>query len=324
MHPKFKKNFVRKNLPNGKSNPKYVDLLTEDKKINNQEFVCLSFISPEKIIKQKEIYYFEEFVKRWNFNKSLEKFTQFLNFISVKYDISFESLTTDMKEFVEEEKANIYSSVSDDYKTFIERNEDSLEKKYMEANSFQTCTRGLKVRGCYPTQEDAELRCKLLREKDPHHDIFVGPVGVWIPFDPDAYKTGKVEYMEEELNQLMSNKENNEKRAKEEFDNRIKETKQKAINENKKLAEKTGNRLTQTIENIGDIDKIEKDINALSVNATENDLKTKISTIERDIINSNVNIENIDKILFDDKDVVVGETDHGQSLLISGPFAKKK
>lgn len=320
MHPKFKKNFERKKLPNGKPNPKYIDLLEEDKKINNQEFVCISFVSPEKIIKKKELFYFEEFVKQWNFNKSLEKYSQFLNFISVKYDLSFESLTQDMKDFVEEEKQNIYMSVSDDYKTFIEKNEDGLEKVYLEKNAFQTCTRGLKVRGCYPTQADAELRCKLLREKDPNHDIFVGPVGVWIPFDPDAYKTGKVEFMEEELNQLMTNKEANEQRAKEEFDQRIKETKQKALNENKIMAEKTGNKLTQTADNIGGIESIEKDINNLSVN-TEN---IKMSTIERDIANSGVNIDNIDKILFDDSDVVIGKTDHGQSLLKSGPFAIKK
>lgn len=319
MHPKFKKNFVRKNLPNGKPNPKYVDLLDEDKKINNQEFVCLSFISPEDIIKKKELYYFEEFVKQWNFNKSLEKFTQFLNFLSVKYDLPFESLTTDMKEFIDEEKKNIYMSVSDDYKTFIEKNEDAMEKAYLEKNAFQTCTRGIKVRGSYPTQEDAELRCKLLREKDPNHDIFVGPVGIWIPFNPDAYKTGRVEFMEEELNQLMANKANNEKRAKEEFDDRIKETKEKAMEENRKMAEKTGNRLTQTNENIGDIDTIEKDLSALTINPD----KIKMSTIERDIVNSGLNLSNIDQVLFDDTNVVVGKTDHGQSRLISGPFAPK-
>lgn len=322
MHPKFKKNFPRKNLPNGKPNPKYVDLLDEDKKINNQEFVCLSFISPEKIIKQKELFYFEEFVKQWNFNKSLEKFTQFLNFVSVKYDISFEKLSQDMKEFVDEEKTKIYNSVSDDYKTFIDKNEESLEKTYLSQNEFQTCTRGIKVRGSYPTLQDAEMRCKLLREKDPAHDIFVGQVGVWMPFDPDAYKTGKVQYMEEELNQLMTNKKLNEQRAKEEFDDRIKETKQKALEENIKIAEKTKNRLTQTKENIGitDIDDIENDINSISL---KND-RIKLSTIERDIANSGVTIENIGEVLFDDTNVVVGKTDHGQSLLVSGPFASKK
>ena len=41
-----------KYLPDGKENPKYADLLEEDKPIAGQKFVCLSFVSPEKIIKQ--------------------------------------------------------------------------------------------------------------------------------------------------------------------------------------------------------------------------------------------------------------------------------
>ena len=46
-------------------NTKYIDLLDEDKPISGQKFVCLSFISPENIIKNKELFYFNEkfFVK---------------------------------------------------------------------------------------------------------------------------------------------------------------------------------------------------------------------------------------------------------------------
>jgi len=41
--------FERK-MVNGKENPKYVDLLEEDKPIAGQKFVCVSFVSPENII----------------------------------------------------------------------------------------------------------------------------------------------------------------------------------------------------------------------------------------------------------------------------------
>ena len=33
----------------GTANPKYVDLLEEDKPISGQKFVCVSFVSPENI-----------------------------------------------------------------------------------------------------------------------------------------------------------------------------------------------------------------------------------------------------------------------------------
>ena len=89
-----------KYLPDGKENPKYVDLLEEDKPIAGQKFVCLSFVSPEKIIKQKEEFLYEEFIKQWDFKKSMEKFTQFLNFVAFKYpSLSFDKLMADFNDF---------------------------------------------------------------------------------------------------------------------------------------------------------------------------------------------------------------------------------
>jgi delta-aminolevulinic acid dehydratase/porphobilinogen synthase len=85
-----------------------------------------------------------------------------------------------------------------------------MQEKFNKENSFQTSIRGIKVRGVFGSQEEAELRCKMLRQADPNHDVYVGPVGMWVPFHPEAYKTGRVEYMEETLNELMSQKNKNE------------------------------------------------------------------------------------------------------------------
>jgi hypothetical protein len=303
-----KKGFERKQS-NGKENPKYVDILETDKPIAGQNFVCMSFVSPEKVLKQKEVFFFEEFLKNWEFNKSMEKFLQFVNFISFKYNLSFEDLNKDFKDFVQEEKENLVkSSLDDDYKTYLDNHEDDLQKKFDIANNFQTSTRGLKVRGVYPTQEEAELRCKMLREIDPNHDVFVGPVGTWMPWDPEAYKTGRVEYMEEELNQLMHEKQKNEANAKTAFEQRVKETKQKAIEDNVKRAEKSGNSLTQTIDEQG---------NLIGVNNTNTQ---EFALGEQE----NISTADICAELFEGENVVIGKTDNGQSLLKSGPFANKK
>jgi hypothetical protein len=308
-----KNSFERKMDENGNSNNKYVDILEEDKPIAGQKFVCVSFVSPEKIIKQKEIFYFEEFLKKWDVNKSMEKFVQFLNFVSYKYHMSFEDLSNDFKEFVKEEKEELSkSSMEDDYKTFIDNNEEELEKLFSMNNNFQTSTRGIKIRGVYPTMEEAEIRCKLLREIDPNHDVFVGPVGLWMPWDPEAYKTGRVEYMEEELNQLMHEKQKNETNAKQSFEQRVKETKQKAIEENIKKAEKTGNNLTQTIDDDGNLIGI-------------NNMSTKESTFtSNDNENEIITAADIRAELFEGENIVVGKSDYGQSELVSGPFANKK
>jgi hypothetical protein len=302
-------NFERKLDTNGKNNTKYVDLLEEDKPIACQKFVCISFVSPEKIVKQKEIFFFEEFLKKWEFDKSMEKFVQFLNFLSYKNKLIFDDIFSDFKDFCKEEGEFLSkSSMEDDFKTFVDKNEEELEKTFGILHNFQTSTRGIKIRGVYPTMEEAELRCKMLREVDPNHDVFVGPVGLWMPWDPEAYKTGKVEYMEDELNQLMHEKVKNETNAKNAFDQRVKETKQKAIEENIKKAEKSGNTLTQTIDEKGNL------IGINNINTQEQNLNN----------NESISAADIRSELFEGDNIITGKTDYGQSKLISGPFANKK
>ena len=281
-----------KYLPDGKENPKYVDLLEEDKPIAGQKFVCLSFVSPEKIIKQKEEFLYEEFIKQWDFKKSMEKFTQFLNFVAFKYpSLSFDKLMADFNDFTKEEgeSLKLASSISDDYKTFIDNNEEQLDQKFGELHQFQTSTRGIKVRGVFPTQGEAELRCKLLREVDSNHDIYVGQVGMWVPFHPDAYKTGRVEYMEETLNQLMADKKKNEDMAKHDFEKRVKEAKQKAIEENMKKAEESGNKLTQTINSEGELVGIANvgNFDGLDEDATIDDIKKNMFEAENVVVDKN-------------------------------------
>lgn len=248
------KGFERKTNTDGSANTKYIDLLDEDKPLSGQKFVCVSFVSPENILKQKNMFYFENFLKHFDFEKSSKKFLQFLNFLSYKYGLKFEDVVKEYQDFVKEEKDKLLeTTIEDDYKNFLDTYEEQLDTEFNRVHNFQTSTRGLKVRGSFSTQEEAELRCKMLREIDPNHNVYVGPVGTWMPWEPEAYKTGRVEYLEEELNQIMHEKERNEKQAKQEFDSRVKETKQKAIEENMKNAEKSGNKLTQTLNEEGEL-----------------------------------------------------------------------
>lgn len=254
--------FDRKNMNDGTANPKYIDLCDEDSPIAGQKFACMSFVSPEKILKKRDVYMFEHFLKQWEFSKCMQKSGDFLNFLSYKYNLKVDDVLTDFNEFVKEEEQTLRTSgIDDDFKTFMDKNEDKVSEQFQREHAFQTSVRGLKVRGVFSTQEEAEMKCKKLREVDPNHDIFVGPIGMWIPWDPDAYKTGRVEFMEEELNQLHHEKLKNETKAKDEFERRIKETKHKAIKENIELAKKSGNVLTQTLNDNGDLIGVKETVN---------------------------------------------------------------
>lgn len=278
---------------------KLVDLLDEDKPIAEQKFCCLSFVSPENEIKNKKLFMFESFLKEYDFNKSMEKFIQFVNYISYKYNINSEEIVTEFKTFVESERPSLTKSCEDDYKTFLDNNEERLEKTFNEKHNFQTSVRGLKVRGVFPSQQEAELRCKMLREVDPNHDVYVGPVGIWVPFHPEAYKTGNVQYLEKELNELMHEKKKNDDKAKVEFDKRVKEAKVAAIQENIKKAEETNNKLTQTINENGELVSIQ------NMNTQEKNLGV------------NATLEEIRAELFEGDNIVMDKnTDHGLSELL--------
>ena len=277
----------------GSKNPKYVDLLEEDKPIAGQKFVCVSFVSPEKILKDKQLFLFSEFLKGWDLSKSIEKFQQFTGFLAYKYNLNTQKIMDDLEDFIKQEKTSLFeTTLEDEYKNFIDKNEEKLEELFNSQYNFQTATRGIKIRGVFPSQQEAELRCKMLRELDPNHDVYVGPVGLWMPWEPEAYKTGRVEYLENELNQLMHEKQTNEEKAKNEFEKRLKETKQKAIEENKQKALEHGNKLTQNVD---------KDGNLYGVNL--------------DGSKEEISVADIRKELFENKDVVPKNSDYGLSKL---------
>jgi len=316
-----------KHTKTGDVNPKYIDLLEEDKPIAGQKFACLSFVSPEHILKQKDHFFFQKFLHYWDYQKSMEKFIQFLNFVSFKYHVSFDKMSADFQEFAKEEKDILQkTNIYDEYKTFLDKHEDDLEAEFNEKHNFQTSVRGLKVRGVFGSQKEAELRCQMLREVDPNHDVFVGPVGMWVPFHPDAYKTGRVEYMEETLNQLMAEKKKNEEQAKTEFDKRVKETKAKAIQENIKLAKESGNKLTQMLAKDGEtlVDAKPKDLDGSS-GASASSGATASESVGGGIWNDNdetsslsMTVEEMRKELFESDDVVMDKkNDHGLSRLSS-------
>tara|TARA_A100001015_G_C15020284_1_gene727635 strand:+ start:1774 stop:2817 length:1044 start_codon:yes stop_codon:yes gene_type:complete len=291
-----------------------IDLLDEDKPIGNQKFACVSFVSPENNIKLREHFFFQEFIKNWDVKHNFEKFTEFMNFLSYKYNLNFDNVVKDLDEFVKSEKDKLeVTNISDDYKTFVDNNEEQLETEFKEKHTFETSVRGVKIRGCFPTQQEAELRCRMLREVDPNHDVYVGPVGLWMPWEPEAYKTGRVEYLEDELNKLMHEKKKNEEGAKEAFDKRVKETKEKAIQDNIEKAKQSGNKLSQTINEEGNL------INVANVTSSDSLLNKQ---------DGNVSVDDIHKELFEGDNIVTNEelknSDHGLSAVLESEKNRNK
>lgn len=250
-----KSQFPKKMRKDGTPNPKYVDVLSEETSIPGQEYFLMSFINPEDILKQKNIYMFEHFVRNWDINKKFEKFQQFMNFISAKYGLDIQKMNEDFKEFADVELPEIRSgsTIEDDYKLFMETNGKALQERFEKEHNFNTSVQAVKFRGAFATREEADERIKLLREIDPDFDIKLGVSDQWQVSNADAFSSEDVVYLEEELNQLVHEKKKNEAIAKAAFDKRRQEAKAKAIEENKAKAAKYGNPVTQDIDENGEL-----------------------------------------------------------------------
>ena len=147
---------------------KKIDYLEVDENIPGQNYVCLSFISPESLIKDKEGF----------------KVTKFL------------------QSYCKENKLK-FDEVYEQYKGFCYKHDDKLQRDFDEQHDFQTSLRGLKVRGVFDTKEAAENRAKKLSTLDSSFHVFIGQVGYWLPWEPNADKVESEHFQNSQLNEMM-------------------------------------------------------------------------------------------------------------------------
>jgi hypothetical protein len=211
--------------------------LTDDPEISAQKWCLLSFISPENVLNRKDMFFFNAFLKQYEFQlrtKSLEQFlVKSIQTINAKLDaeatrldgldlsgaalecrkstLSIEPFITDFQETVKKnQREMLASTLNENYDDFMYKNGAKLEDDFYAKNNFRTTVRGLKIRGAYSTKEEADMRAKKLQKADPDHNIYVGQVGKWLPWDPKPSDVGEQEYAEEQLNTLMKKYKDNE------------------------------------------------------------------------------------------------------------------
>jgi hypothetical protein len=174
-----------------------IDYLDEDEKIRNQNYVCLSFLSPEDILANKDAYYISKFIQQ--FSKDINSL--FDNLKTKFPDEESKSLLDNVR------KSNSYlfdeKEMDEHFKFFKSNNYDDIEKDFHAKNNFQTTIRGLKVRGVYNTEDEARRRIETLKKKDTYFDIYMGEVGCWMPFSPNPTSIEDQEYGDQQLNTLM-------------------------------------------------------------------------------------------------------------------------
>jgi len=226
--------------------------LEGDDEVRGQKYVCLSFLTPNRgILRNKDLFFFSKFLEFYNMDykiRATESFVmdQFREIQNTLSDVELQLRNADTTDVSANKtlavtlsekitklrgemskktaadleghvKANMAdfkeSSIVESYEKYMQVNRQRLEDEFHKQKNFQTTMHGLKVRGVYSNQEQANARAKALNKKDPYFNVYVADVGEWLPWDPEPDEVKDQEYQSDDLNKLMqSYKENAEKR----------------------------------------------------------------------------------------------------------------
>lgn len=184
------------------SQPATEDFLEADDAIRGQNYACLSFVSPEDVLKSKELFFMQKFLSNLVTEKNIDLEQSYID------------------------------DLEDKYKDFIYSRNKDFENEFYEKNSFRTSIRGIKVRGVYDTLPEAQNRAKKLQRQDKNFHVYVGQVGYWLPWDPKPQNVDKEEFYESELNDLVKKYRENQESKDEHFRENVEYAKDQATKKN--------------------------------------------------------------------------------------------
>lgn len=178
------------------------DFLESDPQIRGQNYCCLSFVSPEEVLNNKNVFFVHKFLKT----------------IAKNYDLDEES-------------------IENKYKDFMYLNQEKLESEFYEKNEFKTTVRGIKVRGSYDTLQEAQAKAKKLQQNDKNFNVYIGQVGFWLPWDPNPHNIDSQEYAESELNNLVKKYRENQEKKDQHFQENIEYAREQAEKQKQETTE---------------------------------------------------------------------------------------
>ena len=199
-------------LPNGAPPTvpvKEVDYLEQDTAVRGQNFACISFVSPEDALKDKDIFFMNKFLARFgsdvdallaNLEVKYPQDAALFNVIRENHDYLFNA-----------------TRLQEQHRFFCASHAEDLEREFHEQRNFQTTIRGFKIRGVYDTIREAQVRSEVLKRSGDRHSIYICQVGAWCPWSPNPDAIADSEYGETQLNTLMKSYREQEQLRDEEY-----------------------------------------------------------------------------------------------------------
>lgn len=163
------------------------DFLNVDPRIRRQQFVCVSILTPSDINVRDRMYF------------------ETREFIMAHHS----------KEYATKEQFDtVFSNWCSDRQT-------ELDHDFLRQSKDKPHIPIMKIRGSYKTQLEARERCRYLSKIDTVCDIFIAPVGQWVPAD-GKHRNDETEcnYAEQKMQELMQAKKESQTLATQMFEQR--------------------------------------------------------------------------------------------------------
>lgn len=210
-------------------------------------------------------------------------------------DIFDEPFKPDNTEIVKETDSDVSKLKEIKY---LENDEENYVNKYFCISIFEpsqledekyhnTKIRAFKIRGSYPTMEEAKERCEYLHSVDSHHNTFVGETGHFVHWchNPEVEND---EYSNKDLNRIMKAQKDNQEKARQFKE----EQKKNIINESAKSLEdsEVTNIVTDMLESTNEVSEQEV--------VQDENLETELDEVSKELEDAKLLYE---KMLNDEK-----------------------
>ena len=173
--------------------------------------------------------------------------------------------------------------MQEEFKYFEDEKEDEINREFSEKVNFQTNVRGFKLRGCYDTLREAQVRSEVLKRKDRQHNIYITQVGCWCPWDPNPNNIDDQHYAEDQLNTLMKKYRENQQQKDEIFEkrkNEMLEAQKAKVAKSKELASKES---IDNTDNINDSENVVLNSTISDVEKTVEDVAQTVKDVENTV-----------------------------------------
>lgn len=239
-------NKTNNNTNNCSSSPqRKMDYLKIDQAIPGQKYALISMVEPKhsKLLMNREAFFAANFIQHFVQNYVDAKLFQFTKndninddnttntTISTIDDNTTTSNFDDTSAFVKEKLDFSFHNIQKNYYEYVQYHGTELEQTFNEKynTNDEVVITGFKIRGVYPNENIARDEVEKFHILEPAVDIYVAPVGKWIPYCSSSDQGVLKVYGEEKLNNIMAQKDIDLQIKKAQFEDRMQNVPKKIV-----------------------------------------------------------------------------------------------